>query len=141
MPQWVEHILLAEDDEDDLEIFREIVLEVPSNVQLQVVSNGLQLMKTLQLMPRLPDVIFLDLNMPFKNGLQCLKEIREREEWKSLTIIVLTTSSNPEQINRAKELGADNYLVKFTSFNAFKQALLNCLQIQSPVRQTFLISV
>ena len=63
--------VLAEDDEDDVMFFRDAISELKLNVELEVAKDGSQLMEILHYQP-FPDVIFLDLNMPLRNGLECL---------------------------------------------------------------------
>ncbi|HUR30799.1 MAG TPA: response regulator, partial [Saprospiraceae bacterium] len=71
------HILLADDDEDDRLIFKEAINEVRIKTKLTMVNDGVQLMEYLQTTEdELPHIVFLDLNMPRKGGIDCLKEIR-----------------------------------------------------------------
>jgi PleD family two-component response regulator len=75
------NILLADDDKDDTELFKEVLEELPFSIQLETVYNGEQLMQVLnQEQKQLPDVLFLDLNMPRKSGLECFSEIKENEK-------------------------------------------------------------
>ena len=123
----VKNIMLAEDDDDDTAIFREGLAEVDENVHLSIASNGIALMALLNQAVVLPDLIFLDVNMPLKNGFQCLHEIKKNDKWKGIKIIIHSTSSYPEQINRAYNGGADLYLLKSTSYSGFKKSLEECL--------------
>ena len=131
----VRNIALAEDDEDDAAIFREVLVDINSNVALWVTVNGVALMTLLSKATVLPDLIFLDVNMPLKNGLECLREIRSNHGWSNIRIIMLSTSALPEQIELAYESGADLYLQKPTSYTAFKHALANCLDTHRPAPQ------
>jgi CheY-like chemotaxis protein len=70
-------VLLADDDADDCLFFKEALEELPLSTSLTIVNDGDQLMKwLLKNTSRLPHVLFLDLNMPRKNGFECLTEIR-----------------------------------------------------------------
>lgn len=79
------NLLLADDDVDDCLFFKEALEELPINSNFSVVNNGEQLMKFLtDSQTTLPDILFLDLNMPRKNGMECLIEIRQNQKLKTL---------------------------------------------------------
>lgn len=120
-------IVLAEDDEEDVEFFKNALSELQIDNNLTVVENGVLLINFLEKAITPPDVVFMDLNMPFKNGLQCLKEIRDNDRWKTLKTIILTTSSNDEQRKMCYEKGADLFLTKPSSFKELKNQLSECL--------------
>lgn len=124
------HLLLAEDDSEDAEIFQTILSDVSSGINLSVVANGLLLMNFLRTAQELPDIIFLDMNMPLKNGLQCLEEIKKSEKLKQVRIIILSTSSQPELVRAAYGLGAELYLEKPNSYSKFKTLLQKCLMME-----------
>lgn len=126
-------IFLAEDDEEDVDIFRDALSDLNMNVQLTVVENGVLLMNLLEQTKILPDLIFLDLNMPLKNGLQCLKEIKNSTNLKSLNTIILSTSSNEIQKQEMYFHGANLFLTKATSYKEFKNNLVECFQIINSV--------
>lgn len=103
-------ILLADDDEDDREIFRMAVHETSLPVEVTYTENGEQLLK--QLDKKIPDVIFLDLNMPMINGFECLKQIRSKPALQQLPVVILSTSASKIDIDRCFELGSTYYIVK-----------------------------
>lgn len=124
-------VYLVDDDEDDRIIFAEVFSETAPSVDLKLVKSGDELANILceDLIP-VPDVIFLNVNMPLKNGFDCLKEIRERSDnLQSLRIIMFSTSDNPDTINTASELGADFYAVKPTSYFDLKSLIIKVLSI------------
>lgn len=81
------HLLLADDDDDDRTLFKETIVEIGVNIELSTVKDGFQLMHALSEAEWLPDVIFLDLNMPYKSGKECLTEIRANDKLKHIPII------------------------------------------------------
>ncbi|UUF13127.1 MULTISPECIES: response regulator [Flavobacterium] len=121
-------IYLADDDEDDRMLFADAVRDL--NLQAVVVesADGQQLLNTLFEAQVLPEVIFLDINMPGKNGFDCLTEIRNTEgHLRNVKIIMLSTSSSISNIELADELGADFYAVKPSTFQGLKDLLRKVL--------------
>ncbi len=117
-------ILLADDDESDRLLFIEAFEELKIETKVQTVNDGKQLMNYLsQKEIRLPHLIFLDLNMPRKNGLECLKEIRGNEILKDISIAIYSTSASEKDIEETFLHGANVYITKPTDFNILKQLL------------------
>jgi CheY-like chemotaxis protein len=123
------YIYLADDDSDDRDFFADAMLEVDPAVVLKQFKDGMYLMdELLALDPAaLPEFIFLDINMPRKTGLECLEEISSNENLKGLTVIMLSTSNDPENISKAMELGASFYAVKPSCFEKLKSLLEDAL--------------
>lgn len=106
-------IYLAEDDEDDCLFFLEAVKEIDPQLDVVVCRDGVELMENLHInVPPIPRVIFLDLNMPRKNVLDCLVEIKQTEKLKDIPIVIVSTSSASEHLNRTYSLGANCYMTK-----------------------------
>lgn len=118
------HILLADDDEADRFLFREALAELKIQTIVHTVNNGVELMEWLQTNDtRLPDLLFLDLNMPLKGGLQCLKEIRNNEKLKDISIAIYSTSDNEKDMEETFLNGANVYINKPNDFNMLQQVL------------------
>jgi len=118
------HILLADDDEADRFIFTEAFSELKIKTIVATVNDGDQLMEYLgNADNKLPHILFLDLNMPRKNGLQCLKEIRSDEKLKDISIAIYSTSENEKDIEKTFLGGANVYITKPADFNKLKQVL------------------
>ncbi|HEY0040568.1 MAG TPA: response regulator [Flavisolibacter sp.] len=126
-PLSIQSVLLADDDEDDRFVFRDVIYEINPKIHMEIVSGGIQLMKLLEHFA--PDLLFLDLEMPFKNGLECLIEIRENEKLKDLPIVVFSSTSRPANIQTAYEMGAHLFLIKEASFDQYTAALKTILQL------------
>ena len=110
-------ILLADDDHDDRELFEEAISEISSKIKVRTVEDGFQLMRILQdKNTLLPDILFLDLNMPGMNGKQCLKEIKNDMRLKNLPIIIYSTSSLMTDIKDTHTIGANYYIQKPNNF-------------------------
>lgn len=127
----IKSIYLVDDDPDDREIFAELLHEAGPWVDLRLIESGAGLMQVLCLSPDpMPDVILLDINMPLKDGLECLKEIRDRaDDVKNSKIIMYSASGSPRSIAEAKELGADFYAVKPWFYRDLKSLVQKILEI------------
>lgn len=124
---YLKKVMMAEDDEEDVDLFKNVLIDLAVDVNLQVASNGVELMKMLEESAIFPELIFLDLNMPLKNGMICLHEIKTNPIWKNIKVIILSTSSHEDQIKAAYAKGADFYMVKSTSYMDFKNAVSACM--------------
>ena len=123
----IRSILLADDDEDDRYVFNDVIREVNPGIKTEVVSNGLQLMDLLQHFA--PDLLFLDLEMPYKNGLECLVEIRNNAALEKLPVVVFSSTTRPANIQTAYEMGAHLFLIKETSFIEYTASLKAILKL------------
>ena len=124
------NIALADDDEDDRLLFKDAIEEIKIKTKLSLFTNGKELMDYLVL-PNviLPEVIFLDLNMPIKNGMQCLKEIRENPKLSDLSVAIYSTSSSERDIEDTFINGANVYINKPNSFGELKAVIEKVLQL------------
>jgi len=117
-------ILLADDDEDDCIFFRDALQEIRVKTNLTIVNDGSQLMRYLDNADnRVPDIVFLDLNMPVLNGIDSLIEIRKKSRLKELAIAIYSTSSSDENVEEAFINGANIYLQKPNDFSVLKVIL------------------
>jgi CheY-like chemotaxis protein len=142
------NLLLADDDEDDCMFFSEALKELPIDSSLKTVNNGEQLMSLLTTNPAtLPDILFLDLNMPRKTGYECLSEIKFNDRLKQLPVIIYSTSLNHELVDLLYEKGADHYIRKPGDFAKLKKAILEALTTipldnsQKRSKEKFIIAV
>jgi CheY-like chemotaxis protein len=127
-------ILLADDDKDDCFLFREALSELPLETNLETVHDGEQLMTYLnEHVEELPHVLFLDLNMPRKNGFECLSEIKFNDKLKHLPVIMFSTSY-PRDMHYEQDImkllykiGAQDYIRKPENFNLLKQVIESSL--------------
>ena len=124
------HILLADDDEDDRLFFKDAIEEVKVKTVVTILNDGLQLMQYLNTPNiKLPNVVFLDLNMPIKGGMQCLKEIRSDNKLKDLSIAIYSTSASEEDIEETFVRGANIYIKKPNDFGELKRILAEVINI------------
>jgi DNA-binding response OmpR family regulator len=106
----VHSIVLAEDSLEHCFFFKKALKEVAPDIQLTCVNDGDKLVKLLE--SYLPDLLFLDLAMPCKDGVQCIKELRESRAYDNLPIIVFTVSSQEHTIQTTYSFGANLYFIK-----------------------------
>jgi len=126
----IQHIVLADDDDDDCDLFREALDELFVAPQLTIAKDGQQLMSVLmQTDLTLPDVLFLDVNMPLKNGIECLQDIRHTDRLKHLPVIMFSTSAQQWALEKVYELRASIYVLKPNSFLKLKDVIRDVLAI------------
>ena len=142
------NLLLADDDMDDCMFFKEALGELPVASVLTTVNDGVELMHLLTTKTEfLPDVLFLDLNMPRKTGFDCLSEIKLNEKLKNLPVIIFSTSLDHEMVNLLYEKGADYYIRKPGDFSNLKKVIHEALTITAqknhikPEKEKFVIQV
>ncbi len=124
------HVLLADDDEDDRNIFIDALNELKINTVVQTVKDGQELIDHLtQDNNLLPHVLFLDLNMPCKTGLDCLIEIKRIDRLKDVAIAIYSTSSSEKDIEETFIRGANVYIKKPNNFSSLKKVLSQVITI------------
>jgi CheY-like chemotaxis protein len=131
-------IFLADDDDDDCLFFKEALGELPVSIQLTTVHDGEQLMNLLsKTADELPPLLFLDLNMPRKNGFQCLTEIKQDERLKRLTVIIFSTSFQQDVADLLYNNGAQYFILKPAAFEDLKKVIHRVIMI---MEQTLSVS-
>nr|MBI1230324.1 response regulator [Cytophagales bacterium] len=124
------HLVLAEDDEDDRLFFSQAVEQLGLNIALTCVQNGVELLEYLENPEnKVPDLVFLDLNMPLKGGIACLIDIRKNTALKDLSIAIYSTSSSDQDLEDCLVHGANIYINKPTDFEILKSLLLKVITI------------
>ncbi len=121
-----EHIIiaLADDDADDRLFFKDAFDELKINTKVSTHCDGVELMNYLHDQNTiLPNILFLDLNMPRKNGLECLLEIKKVEKFNDIAIAIYSTSSSEEDIENTFVNGANIYIKKPSDFSTLKKVL------------------
>jgi DNA-binding response OmpR family regulator len=123
-------ILLADDDPDDRVLFKDAIEQADLNIELKTLDGGVELMDHLMDPANpLPYLIFLDLNMPKKNGFECLDEIRKNERLKNLCVIIYSTSSQFKDILDTLNKGANLYFTKPSTFQELVSRLRKVLSL------------
>jgi response regulator RpfG family c-di-GMP phosphodiesterase len=125
----VRKIFYTDDDIDDRNIFIDAANEVSHFLQIITQSSGDELIRLLANPPPYPNLIFLDLNMPIKNGYEVLQEIKQSDRTKNFPVIVFSTSDDEKIINATRLLGANLYIPKPSSFSSLKKVIKHSLSI------------
>jgi CheY-like chemotaxis protein len=124
----LKHIILADDDADHRILFQHMLQQVSPQNQVTLVKDGEELMHFLSGI--VPHILFLDLHMPCKHGLECLHEIRKDERLQNLHVIVYTSSPDMTNIQKSYLNKADLYMVKPFNSQQLKNALESVLQME-----------
>ena len=124
------NILLADDDEDDCLFFKDALNGLTLAASLTTVHDGDQLMQHLETVAaNLPDALFLDLNMPRKNGFECLTELKNNSTFKNLPVIIISTSYDEEKANLLYKEGAHYYICKPSGFEELKNVVQHAITL------------
>ena len=142
------NILLADDDHDDCLLFNEALEELHLNASLSFAHDGEQLMKLLTKKSEDQfDVLFLDLNMPRKNGFACLEEIKKNDKLKSIPVVIFSTSYDPRAADLLYKNGAQYYICKPHDFSDLRKVIQTTLLLVSdkrglqPMKENFYVEV
>jgi CheY-like chemotaxis protein len=124
------YIALADDDKDDRMFFTEAFEELKINTKVKTFNDGVELMNYLNNKTNvLPNILFLDLNMPKKSGIECLSEIKKDDYFKDFIIAIYSTSASEEDIENTFVLGANIYIKKPNNFKKLKKILSDVVKL------------
>lgn len=122
------HLLLADDDMDDSAFFEEALIDLP--VTFAKVSNGAELMGLLLSKEgQQPDVIFIDLNMPRKSGMECVVEIKSSDKLSDIPLVIISTSLDSTMVNNLYEIGVNYYIQKPSEFAKLKNVIRKAIML------------
>ena len=118
------HILLVDDDIDDIDLFREAVSEIDSTICCDIAYNGKEALDKLSAeeVP-IPGLIFLDVNMPKMNGWDCLAALKHAPAYKHIPVIMYSTSTNAREDHLAGDSGALHFFVKPNDYFVLRSIL------------------
>lgn len=122
----INSILLVDDDQDDCELFGEALHEFAPNIKLSCLTNNDQLVAYIQNVN--PQLIFLDVNMPRKNGYECLEEIRQLPAFGQIPVIMYSNTGRPQDIDSAYKNGATLFLRKPPTYSGLVTSLQEIIE-------------
>ena len=105
-------LFLIDDDEDDRELFQYALEDISFKTNYKTAESAKRALLMLEKKTVAPDFIFLDLNMPEMDGRECLRELKQNPKTKSIPVIIYTTSSEQQDIEETRELGALDFITK-----------------------------
>lgn len=126
-------LLVIEDDAGDCTLLQEVVEQNRLSIELNCVANGEEALQYLEAKEQagpglFPELILLDLNLPGLSGKEILSQIRAREQWRMIPIIILTTSNAPRDVLETYQAGCNCYIKKplgWEDFNRVMRAVFN----------------
>lgn len=120
---------LVDDDVDDTSIFQEVLQDVNPSIEFESAADGFEALQALKIQEdTLPDVIFLDLNMPRMGGKECLAALKKDSQLKNIPVIMYTTSSRSKDIEETMQKGALCFITKPTNLKELKNILSSISQ-------------
>lgn len=121
-------ILMVDDDSDDQLFFIDAINELAPSILCVIANNGLEAIDHLEKVSPPPALIFLDLNMPFMNGIECLAQLKSMTGFQTIPVIILSTSNHELDIERTLSMGAAHFLTKPADFEILKHKLKEILE-------------
>jgi len=123
----VHTIMIVDDDPDDIIIFKEAIREIDPTLESIQAIDGEKAILYLNKTDALPDIIFLDLNMPRIQGMQCLAEIKHSLKLRKIPVVIYSTTRNPETEKEARNQGAEYYITKPVFFKDICNAIITVI--------------
>ncbi len=121
----IRSILLIDDNDDDCHFFSDTLKRLYPEIVLTRAEDGRHGLDTLKAMSVLPDLIFLDINMPRMNGWECITELKATDRYAEIPVVMFTTSSFKAELEKAKRMGAKLFVTKPFDYSGFKDVLQN----------------
>jgi CheY-like chemotaxis protein len=121
-------LMIVEDDVDDRLYFSDAVKEINASNECIEAWNGAQALKLLRKVKKLPDFIFIDINMPVMNGLDCLEKLKEDEQLKNIPVIIYSTSKYQKDSDYTRELGASSFITKPADIKKLPQLIISAME-------------
>ena len=125
----MKRIFLVDDDIDDQLFFTDALKEIDESIQCDIANNGKDALERLKNLLLLPDILFLDLNMPFMNGYECLSQLKNETRLAGIPVVIFTTSNDPKDVEITHQLGADVFLSKPNEFTLLREKLERILKL------------
>jgi CheY-like chemotaxis protein len=116
---------LIDDDIDDQKIFSIISEEVDNTIKCSFANDGVDAIEKLTACEVVPDLIFLDVNMPRMDGLECLRKIKKIDRLKNIPVYMYSTTADPATVTLTKRLGVKDFIVKPNNINELVNILTN----------------
>ncbi len=116
-------VFYVDDDQDDLDLFKEALTEINSAIKLVTFTNCPDVIEELRSITILPNFIFLDINVTPVDGKNCLGQIKKDNRLKNIPVYMLSTAKNPSEVLECFKWGAQDYIQKKQSYASLTQTL------------------
>jgi CheY-like chemotaxis protein len=135
-------IFYTDDDQEDLDFFREATEAIDDNLELVTLDGSSKLLDIIENPPPHPHILFLDLNMPGLTGFDVIEILRGEKHMNDLPIVIFSTSKDEDAIRKSRELGASYYVQKSNTFDSLRKSIEHTININwskfNPNPQNFL---
>ncbi len=130
----LKHCLIIDDDPDDQEIFIMCVKKISEEIECRTSNTGIEAIEILTLDDLyIPDYIFLDVNMPKMNGVDCLRILKKMDRLKDAKIFMYSTTSDGSVLNESRNLGASDFIIKPSKTVELKEKLSRIFSMVSEI--------
>jgi len=134
--QFEKECLIIDDDPDDQEIFIMCIKKISKHINCTTMNNGVDAVAMLKTdTAYTPQYIFIDVNMPKINGIECLRMIKNIDRLKYAKIYMYSTTSEGATVTESKRLGANDFLVKPSKTAELKEKLSEIFEIVSEINK------
>lgn len=123
------YVFIVDDDEDDRHIFQTALKEIDDTIKCDFATDGKEALSILKKNNTLPEILFLDLNMPKLNGFECLRKLKNDIQLAQVPVVIFTTSTNPDELEKTYKLGANVFFSKPASYLELKEKLGKILNL------------
>ena len=117
------NIFYADDDPDDLNLFRDVAESIARPIALSIHDQGDDLLNALHNSDPDNEIVFLDLNLPGRDGFDILREIRSSKDLEKVPVVIFSTTSDAGSVSKCLNSGANFYVQKSNSFTALKSSI------------------
>jgi CheY-like chemotaxis protein len=125
------NVFYADDDEEDREIFCDALQQINPAIKVTLSKDGHEALEILSAQKKSPDFIFLDINMPRMNGIECMARLKSDSRLKSIPVIICSTTTDTSEVRKLIMLGAEDFIPKGSSFEKLKESIHKVLKNKS----------
>lgn len=129
------NIFYADDDAEDREIFCDAIQQINPAIKVVLSKDGQEAFDILTSQEEAPDYIFLDINMPKMNGIECMAMLKSDIRLKSIPVIIYSTTPNTSEVKKILLLGAEDFIPKASSFEKLKESIHKVLMKNATTHQ------
>jgi CheY-like chemotaxis protein len=122
------NLFYADDDPEDREMFCDAIRQINPAIKVTLSKDGVEALEILSSQQESPDFIFLDINMPRMNGIECMAKLKSDDRLKAIPVIIYSTTTNSGEVEKLMTLGAEDFIAKANSFAKLKESIHTVLR-------------